>query len=365
MSKLGFLQNIFLFIILLLLSGCGNSPNVQISEISRDTISYDETIHINNCGGKADSEQTASRSFATTVEGGAEISAGYQSIIEGSLSTKYSEYRNISKSQKLTAPPNTNMEFVLRWSEDTHAGNITINGEIGNYVVKVPVAVEQISTQDLECDGTQSQAPSISPTNAPVEIPTSAPSPVLSLNKYEFVSLQKVGVYDSGNLGLQAGIQTLANTDFEVGWLVTTRSQDTPNSTDNIVLDVRETSSQVSKVHFLWQAGWCFLSDSTRMGTITLVFSDGRKIDEPVIVGSNIRDWSKINSPLSSPYALEAWNGVAPDGKTRGIIDMFTINLSSEYASTQLVQIEIKDETMEILNSLNPAFHLWAVTMER
>jgi len=156
---------------LLSISGCGNSPNVQISEISRDTISYDETIHINNCGGKADSEQTASRSFATTIEGGAEISAGYQSIVEGSLSAKYSEYRNISKSQKLIAPPNTNMEFVLRWSEDTHAGNITINGETGNYVVKVPVAVEQVSSQDL---GGCSNVP-VSITTQPQVVPTSIP----------------------------------------------------------------------------------------------------------------------------------------------------------------------------------------------
>jgi len=163
-----FFKSLFLLVVLISLSGCGSSPNVVISEISRDTIAYDETIHINNCGGKADSEQTASHSFATTIEGGAEISAGYQSVVEGSLSAKYSEYRNVSKSQKLTAPPNTNMEFVLRWSEDTHAGNITINGETGTYVVKIPVAVEQISTQDLGCDGTQSQEPINNPTAIPL-----------------------------------------------------------------------------------------------------------------------------------------------------------------------------------------------------
>jgi len=208
----------------------------------------------------------------------------------------------------------------------------------------------------------------ISSATVEVIIPTSVPvsfTPAPPLTKHEFVSLQNIGIYDSGNLGLQAGVQTLANTNFEVGWLVTTRSQDTPNSTDNIVLDVRQTSNQVSKVHFLWQAGWCFLSNNTKIGTISIIFSDGRKIDEPIIVGNNIRDWSKINNPLTSQYTQEAWNGIAPDGKTRGIIDVFTINLSSEYASTQIVQIEIKDESMEILNSLNPAFHLWAVTMER
>jgi len=364
MRKFVIIQPVFI-IFLILLSGCGGRPNVQVNELSNSTISYDDPIHINNCGGKADSEQTASRSFASTIEGGAEFSAGYQSIVEGGVSAKYSQYRNVTKTQRITAPPGTNMEFVLRWSEDVHAGNVTVNGQTGNYKVRVPVGVEQISSQDLGCGTTQNQEPDISATNMPVEIPTPIISPTLSLSKYEFVTLQNVGVYDSGNLGLQAGIQSLGNTNFEIGWLVTTQSQDTPNSINNIMLDVRQTSSQVTKVHFLWQAGWGFVANNTKIGTITLVFADGRKLDEPLIIGYNIRDWSKVNNPLTAQHAQQVWNGVAPDGKTQGIVDMFTINISSEYASTQIIQIEIKDESMENTNSLNPAIHLWAVTMER
>ncbi len=205
-------------------------------------------------------------------------------------------------------------------------------------------------------------------TNAPDTIITPSiqiSTPIPSLNRYEFVSLQNMGVYDSGNLGLQAGVQTLGNTDFEIGWLVTTRSQDTPNSTDSVVLDVRQISSQVSKVHFLLQAGWGFVSNNTEIGKITLVFADGRKLDEPLKIGHNIRDWSKVNSPLTAPNVQQAWSGLGWDGKTQGVIDLLTINISSEYASTYITQIEIKDESMENFNSLNPAIHLWAVTMER
>jgi len=160
MNKFGIAHRIFLLIVLILLSGCGSSPTVQVNELGNNTVSYDETIHINNCGGKADSEQTASRSFATSIEGGAEISAGYQSIIEGSVSAKYSQYRNVTKSQKLTAPPATNMEFILRWSEDVHSGNVTVNGSTGNYEVRVPVSVEQVSSQDLGCGGVVQVQPS-------------------------------------------------------------------------------------------------------------------------------------------------------------------------------------------------------------
>ncbi|MBO9327213.1 MAG: hypothetical protein J7463_18215 [Roseiflexus sp.] len=57
---------------------------------------YDEIVRINNCGGKGDSEQTKSRDFATNVEFGAGVSAGYQSFVQGSLSAKYSDYRSAS-----------------------------------------------------------------------------------------------------------------------------------------------------------------------------------------------------------------------------------------------------------------------------
>jgi hypothetical protein len=151
----------------LLLSGCASNPDVQLVELSKNTVVYDEIVRINNCGGKGDSEQTKSRDFATTVEFGAGISAGYQSIVQGSLSAKYSEYRNTSVSQRLVAPPGTNMEFVLRWSDDVRAGNVQVNGKSGTYEVRIPVSVEQVSSRDLGCGisaPVQPTIPSIQPT---------------------------------------------------------------------------------------------------------------------------------------------------------------------------------------------------------
>ena len=133
------------------MSGCASNPDVQLVELSKNTVVYDEIVRINNCGGKGDSEQTKSRDFATTVEFGVGVSAGYQSIVQGSLSAKYSEYRNTSVSQRLVAPPGTNMEFVLRWSDDVRAGNVQVNGKSGTYEVHIPISVEQVSGRDLGC----------------------------------------------------------------------------------------------------------------------------------------------------------------------------------------------------------------------
>jgi len=159
-------------LVLLLLNGCASNPDVQLVELSKNTVVYDEIVRINNCGGKGDSEQIASRDFATTIEFGAGVSAGYQSIVQGNLFAKYSEYRNTSKSQRLVAPPGTNMEFVLRWSDDMRAGNVQVNGKSGTYEVRIPVSVEQVSSRDLGCGSGIQILPST--TKQPTVTPPSA-----------------------------------------------------------------------------------------------------------------------------------------------------------------------------------------------
>lgn len=158
-------------VLALLISGCGADPEVQLAEISKNTVVYDEIVRLNNCGGKGDSDHTATREFATTIEFGAGVSAGYKSIVEGNLSAKYSEYRNTSKSLRVIAPPGTNMEFVLRWSDDVRAGNVQINGKTGTYEVRIPISVEQISGRDLGCGILLSQS-----TQSSEVVPTSESS---------------------------------------------------------------------------------------------------------------------------------------------------------------------------------------------
>lgn len=245
--------------------------------------------------------------------------------------------------------------FVSRWVDNNFPTNTPL-ASVG--------AIPETSIPIL----TAPNVPAVPVTSLPF-MPSSVtvtPSPTLAtpLSKYEFVSLQNVGTYESGNLGLQAGKQTLDNVDFQIGWLVTTQSQDKPNNPDIITLDVQQNSSQISKVHFLLQAGWA-LTPNKEIGTITLIFADGRRLDESLKTGYNIRDWSEVNVPLTSPNVQQAWKGVAWDGKTQGVVDMLTISISSDYGQTRLAQIEIKDKSMENFNLLNPEIHLWAITMER
>ncbi|GAB1470237.1 hypothetical protein MASR2M66_11140 [Chloroflexota bacterium] len=143
---------LLLIISALIVSSCNATNDVLVSETSKGTTSYEEIIRLNNCGGKAEVKQTAQRSFATTIEFTVEVKGGVKDIVEGSVSAKYGQYRQYSKSMELVAPPGTNMEFNLGWSEDVYVGNLKVDGEDSLYKVYVPLSVELSSSKDLGCN---------------------------------------------------------------------------------------------------------------------------------------------------------------------------------------------------------------------
>lgn len=182
-------------------------------------------------------------------------------------------------------------------------------------------------------------------------------------SRFHFISLQGLGKPESGNLGVQAGTRNLANVDFEIGWVATTQSEGDPDSPKTIAVNVQPSISNVSKVYFLLQASWG-VGPSKEFGSMVLFFADGRTTKEPLTLAYNIRDWSDVNRPLTAPNAQQAWQGVGWDGRTKGVVDMLTISVPNDYRQTQLVRVEVRDESAEKLNSPDPGIHLWAITAE-
>ena len=169
--------------IVILLSACGGNSAVQVSELSNSASAYDETVHMNNCGNKADSEQTLVRSFTQNI--GGEFAIGVRHIVEGEIIARYSEFQTVTKSMRLIASPGTDMVFVLRWSEEVKAGNVTHNGSTGTYEVHIPISVELVDTYDQGCPGTIQIEPTAvivvpnapSPTPPPAQIVTQGDGP--------------------------------------------------------------------------------------------------------------------------------------------------------------------------------------------
>jgi len=150
-------RSIALLIILGLLTSCGKKPtptqpsqDVRVIENNNETVTFNETIKINNCGNAKENDQVSTRSYSTNIEGGSQFKVGY-AILEGSVNAKYGQYRTVSKSHRVVAPANTDMVFVLQWTEQTLSGSIIAGNDSGSYSVHVPVSVEQVSSQDLGC----------------------------------------------------------------------------------------------------------------------------------------------------------------------------------------------------------------------
>ncbi len=133
----------------LLLASCGN-PALQVLEAGSQTVTSTEVIRLNNCGGRDVVEQTVEQSFAAGVDLNAQTRTNYETVKE-MVAGKYGLYKDSSHSQVLKAPPSTNMEFTLSWTDKLYNGNILEGGAVGKYSVHIPVSVELVSSRDLGC----------------------------------------------------------------------------------------------------------------------------------------------------------------------------------------------------------------------
>lgn len=145
------------------------SSDVQVRETQNRTVTTTETIRINNCGGRAESKQVSERSFAVSVDASFSASVGY-AIVQGTVSAKYGQYRNVSKRQELVAPPGTNMEITLKWTEQEWAGTVLAGNQSGHYHVRAPLEVEQVSSRDWGCGGVQAPTATTLPTSMSPQI---------------------------------------------------------------------------------------------------------------------------------------------------------------------------------------------------
>lgn len=188
---------------------------------------------------------------------------------------------------------------------------------------------------------------------------------------FTLVSLQGVAqnqVPEKNGLGLEPGKQNLLDIPFETGWTMTTQNSDHPDYPASVSLDVN--ISHPKSIYMLIQAGWAYAEfKDKQIAILSLRFANGSVREVPLVLGENIRDWSRDDSSavgtVTSPMVREAWQGTAPppDGR-RGGIDLLTIDLSPEETGSTLVGITIDDTTETTAGSVNPAVHLLALTVQ-
>lgn len=184
-----------------------NSPSVadvQLRETSSRAVVSIDTIRINNCGNKAANVRTTERSLNIIVDGSVGASVGY-AIVQANISAKYGLSKSVSEKMDLTANPGTNMEFVLKWTEQEWIGTVLSGGQTGTYNVHSPISVEQVSANDLGCgvsQPTQSSLVPVQTSSTQSTVVSSQPSSlpaslcVGSVSRAEVDTWSKIGATD-------------------------------------------------------------------------------------------------------------------------------------------------------------------------
>jgi hypothetical protein len=162
-------------------------PSLQVIEGgSAGTETVTEIIHMNNCGGKGDAKQVAQRGLSVVLEGEGSLGVDVE-VVRASVNGRYGETRSSSKTTELVAPPGTDMEFELSWTEQQWLGRITsqVGTSEAQYRARVPIAVELKSSRDIgTCTGgavaqpvgdAQTGAPPSEPAVQPTDAPTLPP----------------------------------------------------------------------------------------------------------------------------------------------------------------------------------------------
>jgi hypothetical protein len=179
---------IFALMVSMSLCGCQLAPNpsgnFQVTETSAGPSGSElETIRLNNCDGKADTTQVVERGQTVQIEGGAQLGVSIE-VIQAAVTGKYSKGFSYKKSQMLTAPPGTNMEFTLEWTMEERVGTVAKDGQAATkagYRYLIPTYVQIRSQKDLGgCAGASPStlpAPSASKVTPPIQPPTATPLP--------------------------------------------------------------------------------------------------------------------------------------------------------------------------------------------
>lgn len=231
-----------------------------------------------------------------------------------------------------------------------------------------PVAIVATATR-MSASPTSSRAiptPTIPlPTKLP---PTATTAPLIPEFAVISVSSNSEQSAPYVNLGLEISKRKLLlNIPFETGWTSTTQCSYVPDRPT--MLQYNTNIPRPTNIYLLIQGGWALQGFSGKeIGYVLLAFSSGASNKTPLVLGVNIRDWSVDNSDavtsVSSPTLREAWQGIAPDGVSRGRFDILTIDIPNTLTQSNLASIQIVDTSTTSTGSVDPCIHLTGISVK-
>lgn len=203
------------------------------------------------------------------------------------------------------------------------------------------------------------------PTSTPVP-----PAPTIALAERAFpVSLERLA-----NASTEEGYETpplgavvLGGVPFNLPGgrnSVTTQAEPIPNNPTFLVAEAQVERPQ--RVHLLLTGGDLYSEYQNRpLGLVRLRFASGTVQEERLVAGVNLREWKIFDqatvATINAPNVREVWRTGSRHGGT-GVIDMLTIEVIPANRASALVAIELVDESVPTIGSMDPAINWLGLT---
>jgi len=169
------------------------------------------------------------------------------------------------------------------------------------------------------------------------------------------------------NLQLIAGYHVINRIPLSYDNEIYTQNSDVP-SYPQIIKIPFQINNPLS-IYLLMQADWGLVQYSGKqIGKINFSFNSGQTYDYPLVLGENIRDWSRSASSyavtsITSPDIIGGWNGISPDNRAGGM-DLLKIKIPEQYWQDTINSISVIDTSLETTGDYNPGIHILAISAE-
>lgn len=215
--------------------------------------------------------------------------------------------------------------------------------------------------------------PSISE-NTPIV--SAQPIQFFDSNRFIPLSLGETQLFDGApasaktateNLQLLPGYHILDGIPVEFRYEIFTQHEGAVDAPTQLVIPA--SAQGPIALYFLIQADYGFSRYAGRqLGIITVNFENGQTHEYPLVMGLNVRDWTRGDvsfavTEVTSPDIIYEWSGTAPNGLAGGM-DLLKVSIPEELRSQNISSIHVVDTSLETAGDINVGIRILAATIE-
>lgn len=228
-----------------------------------------------------------------------------------------------------------------------------------------------IPTNSATPRNTATPAPTATMMPAMTPLPSPTPSPAsatILIQAYRYIPISLDAIHNAtlDFADPPAGIQELGGIPFVIGSGVFKSQASTPPFDHYATRAILPVSvPQAQSIHLLINAGNGYNRFLNQIvGKVTVTCDNQTYLVRELELGRDLREWHTAANVVSQASAvIPVWEGATPAGAL-GFLDMLSLPMPPQCHNGVLTDIEISDDSVSSLNSLDPALNIAAITIE-